>query len=233
MVKILFVCHGNICRSPTAEYVMKDMVRRAGLEEAFEIASAATSREELGNPVYPPARRLLAAHGIDCSDKRARQLRQDDYDRWDLIIGMDEENMYHMRRIFGGDWDGKLHNMMEYAGRPDDPVADPWYTRDFERTWQDISEACAGLLEELTGTILIDFSGCQSKGELYGELRKKMDWESWYGGNLDALYDILTGFPHKDGRYAFLMPGAEAPEEVAAYAARIKAVFAEAGKDVL
>ena len=146
MIKILFVCHGNICRSPMAELVMKDMVKKAGLESEYEIASAATSREELGNPVYPPVRKLLSAQGIDCSGKTARLLRREDYDRWDLIIGMDEENMVNMRRLFGGDRDGKLHNMMEFAGRPHAAVADPWFTRDFERTWRDISAACAGLL---------------------------------------------------------------------------------------
>ena len=149
MVKILFVCHGNICRSPMAEFVLKDMVKKAGREREFIIASAATSSEELGNPVYPPVRKLLTAHGIDCAGKTARQLRRDDYDRWDLIIGMDEENMFNMRRLFGGDRDGKLHNMMDYAGRPGAAVADPWYTRDFERTWRDVSAACEGLLESI------------------------------------------------------------------------------------
>lgn len=233
MVKILFVCHGNICRSPMAEFVMKDMVRRAGLERAFEIASAATSSEELGNPVYPPVRRLLAAHGIDCSGKTARRLRQDDYDRWDLIIGMDEENMFNMRRLFSGDRAGKLHNMLEYAGRPNDPVADPWYTRDFERTWQDITDSCAGLLEQLTGTVLLDFSDCAGVKALYRELRKKMAWEDWYGENLDALYDILSGLPHKGHRFVFAMPADTADEETAACAARIKQVFSDAGKEVV
>ncbi len=149
MTKILFVCHGNICRSPMAEYALKELLRREGLEGAARIASAATSSEELGNPVYPPVRRLLAARGIDCSDKRARRLRREDYENWDLIIGMDEENMVNMRRLFGGDREGKLHNMMEYAGRPQAPVADPWYTRDFERSWQDISVACEGLVRLL------------------------------------------------------------------------------------
>ena len=150
MKKIWFVCHGNICRSPTAEYVMKDMVKRAGLEGEFEIASAATHDDELGNGVYPPAKALLRQHGIDCSDKRARLLVRADYDRYDLLIGMDEANLRNMRRLFGGDAAGKLHNMMEYAGRPNDSVADPWYTRDFLRTWDDITAACTGLLEKLT-----------------------------------------------------------------------------------
>ena len=233
MKKILFVCHGNICRSPMAEFVMKDMVRRAGLEQEFEIASAATSAEELGNPVYPPVRRLLTAHGIDCSGKTARRLRQDDYDRWDIIIGMDEENMVNMRRLFGGDREGKLHNMLAFDGRPDEAVADPWYTRDFERTWQDVTAGCAGLLEQLTGTVLLDFSDCTGVKALYRELRKKMDWQDWYGGNLDALHDILTGLPHKGRRFVFTMPAESADGETADYAARIRQVFIDAGKEVL
>ncbi|MCI9547332.1 MAG: low molecular weight phosphotyrosine protein phosphatase [Lachnospiraceae bacterium] len=148
MIKILFVCHGNICRSPMAEFVMKDLVEKAGLSAQFNIASAATSREELGNPVYPPARRKLAEHGIDCSGKTARQLKSDDYAAYDLLIGMDSANIRNMNRICGGDPDGKIHLMLEYADRPGD-VADPWYTRDFEATWRDVEEGCQGLLKEL------------------------------------------------------------------------------------
>lgn len=233
MTKILFVCHGNICRSPMAEFVMKDMVKKAGLEQAFEIASAATSSEELGNPVYPPVRRLLAGHGIDCSGKSARRLNRGDYDRWDYIIGMDEENMVNMRRLFGGDSGNKLHTMLAYAGRPYDAVADPWYTRDFERTWRDVTEGCAGLLEQLTGTVLLDFSDCTGKNALYKELRKKMAWEDWYGENLDALYDILTGLPHKGRRFVFVMPAGADDAETAAYAGRIRQVFLDAGKEVV
>lgn len=149
MIKILFVCHGNICRSPMAEFVMKDLVEKAGLSAQFNIASAATSREELGNPVYPPARRKLAEHGIDCSGKTARQLKSDDYAAYDLLIGMDSANIRNMNRICGGDPDGKIHLMLEYADRPGD-VADPWYTRDFEATWRDVEEGCQGLLKELS-----------------------------------------------------------------------------------
>ena len=145
MTKILFVCHGNICRSPMAEFVMKDLVRREGLEEEYEIASAATSREELGNPVYPPARRKLAEHGIDCAGKTARQLTRADYDKYDLLIGMDNANLRNMQRICGGDPEGKLHLLLDYAGRPGE-VADPWYTGDFEATWQDVLAGCKGLL---------------------------------------------------------------------------------------
>lgn len=148
MKKILFVCHGNICRSPMAEFVMKDLVRVAGREREFEIASAATSAEELGNPVYPPARKKLAEHGIGCAGKTARQLRRSDYDAYDLLIGMDAENLRNMHRLFGGDPAGKISLLMDYTPRPR-PVADPWYTDDFEATWRDVSEGCAALLDTL------------------------------------------------------------------------------------
>ncbi|MGM9677371.1 MAG: low molecular weight protein-tyrosine-phosphatase [Butyricicoccus sp.] len=148
MIKILFICHGNICRSPMAEFVMKDMVRKAGLENQFYIASAATSAEELGNPVYPPARRKLAEHGIDCSGKTARRLRKSDYAQYDLLIGMDQANLRNMHRMCGGDPEGKLHLLLDFTNRPGN-VADPWYTGDFEATWQDVEQGCQGLLHEL------------------------------------------------------------------------------------
>lgn len=149
MTRILFVCHGNICRSPMAEYVMKDLVKKAGLEDRFSIASAATSREEIGNPVYPPARRKLAEHGIRCAGHAARQLRNDDYEKYDLLIGMDHANLRNMCRICGGDVDNKMHLLMDFADRPGQEVADPWYTGDFERTWRDAEEGCRGLLRRL------------------------------------------------------------------------------------
>ena len=148
MKKILFVCHGNICRSPMAEFIMKDLIQKAGLEDQFYIASAATSTEETGNPVYPPARRKLAEHGIGCAGKTARQLTKGDYSQCDLLIGMDSANLRNMRRICGGDPNGKIHLLMEYTDRPGD-VADPWYTGDFEATWQDVLAGCSGLLEHL------------------------------------------------------------------------------------
>ncbi len=148
MTRILFICHGNICRSPMAEFVMKDLVKKAGLEGRFQIESAATSTEEISNPVYPPARRKLAEHGIDCTGKTARQLTNGDYDRYDLLIGMDQENLRNMHRICGGDFDGKIHLLMDFTDRPGD-VADPWYTDDFETTWRDVLEGCKGLLERL------------------------------------------------------------------------------------
>ena len=148
MTKILFVCHGNICRSPMAEFVMKDLVQKAGLDGQLAIASAATSTEEIGNPVYPPARRKLAEHGIRCDGKRARQLRRDDYTRYDLLIGMDRANVRNMERICGGDPEGKLHLLLEYTARPGE-VADPWYTGDFQATWEDVEAGCTGLLQSL------------------------------------------------------------------------------------
>ncbi len=130
-----------------AEFVMKDMVKKAGLEREFQIESAATSTEEIGNPVYPPARRKLAEHGIDCTGKTARQLRNDDYEKYDLLIGMDRANLRHMRRICGGDPAGKICLLMDFTDRPGE-VADPWYTGDFEATWQDVEEGCRGLLQK-------------------------------------------------------------------------------------
>lgn len=147
-IRILFVCHGNICRSPMAEFVMKDMVERAGVADRFYIESAATSTEEIGNPVYPPARRKLAEHGIGCAGKTARQMCRDDYGRFDLIVGMDAWNLRNMRRICGDDPDGRIHLLMDFTSRPGD-VADPWYTGDFEATWRDVVEGCEGILRHL------------------------------------------------------------------------------------
>ena len=128
---------------------MKDLVEKAGLSGNFEIASAATSAEELGNPVYPPARRKLAEHGLSCAGKTARRMTREDYDRWDLLIGMDEANIRNMTRITGGDPAGKIRLLLDFAGRHDE-VADPWYTGDFQATWDDVTEGCAALLESLT-----------------------------------------------------------------------------------
>ncbi len=149
MTKILFVCHGNICRSPMAEFVMKKLVKDNGLEREFEIASAATSREELGNPVYPPARRKLAEHGISCSGKTARQMTRADYDYYDHIVIMDGNNAHNILYIIGDDPDRKVHLLMEYAGERRD-VADPWYTGDFEATWQDVNKGCKALLRAVS-----------------------------------------------------------------------------------
>ena len=148
MVRILFICHGNICRSPMAEFIMKDLVEKAGRADQFHIESAATSTEEIGNPVYPAARRKLAQHGIGCAGKTARQLRRDDYGRYDLLIGMDQANLRNMQRICGGDPEGRLHLLLEFAGRSGE-VSDPWYTGDFDAAWRDISAGCQGLLDRL------------------------------------------------------------------------------------
>ena len=148
MVKILFVCHGNICRSPMAEFVMKDLVQKAGRFEDFYIESAAVSAEELGNPVYPPARRELAAHGISCAGKTARQMTRPDYDRFDWLVCMDQSNLRRMERICGGDPQSKLSRLLDHTGHPGD-VADPWYTGDFSATWRDVLAGCTALLEKI------------------------------------------------------------------------------------
>ena len=152
MFKILFVCHGNICRSPMAEFLMKDLVKKAGLSDSFYIESAATSSEEVwdgvGNPVYRPAAAKLRENGISCAGKRARQMDRSDYKRFDLLIGMDSANIRNMQRICGGDPEGKIRKLLDYTDRGGD-VADPWYTRDYETAWQDIREGCTALLEEL------------------------------------------------------------------------------------
>ena len=148
MTKILFVCHGNICRSPMAELYLKDLCARAGLAERFEIASAATSTEELGNGVYPPVRRLLAERGIDCAGKRARQMKREDYQAFDYLLGMESRHLNQMRRICGGDPEGKIHLLLEDAARPRD-IADPWYTGDFDSACRDITEGCELWLHRL------------------------------------------------------------------------------------
>ena len=150
MVRILFVCHGNICRSPMAEFVMKDIVNRAGRGSEYEIASAATSTEELGNPVYPPVRKLLSLQGIDVSGKTARQMEKGDYKRFDLLVGMDEANIRNMNRICGSDPEGKIKLLLSYTGA-DRPVTDPWYTRDFACAYRDILSGCQALFEALEG----------------------------------------------------------------------------------
>ena len=149
MTKILFVCLGNICRSPMAEFLMKALVAERGLSEQFEIASAATSSDEIGNPVYPPVAALLRERGISCKGKTARQLRRGDYERYDYIIGMEESNRRSMLRLFGSDPEGKLSLLMDYTGRPHD-VADPWYTRDFHAAERDIDVGCRALLQKLS-----------------------------------------------------------------------------------
>jgi protein-tyrosine phosphatase len=159
MIRILFVCHGNICRSTMAEFVMKDIVNKQGLSDAFHIESSATHTDEIwngvGSPVYPPARAKLREHGIGTSDnelgvsaKRARLTSRTDYDKFDYIIGMDSANMRNLNSLFGGDPDHKLYKMLDFADRDGD-VADPWYTGNFDATWRDVSEGCHGLFRQI------------------------------------------------------------------------------------
>ena len=230
MTKILFVCHGNICRSPMAEFVLKDMVRRAGVAGEFEIASAATSSEELGSPVYPPARRKLSEHGIDCAGKTARRIRASDYEDYDLLIGFDRANLRNMERCFGGDPEGKLHLMTAYIGAPERIIDDPWYTRDFDTAWDDIAACCLGLLNTLCPAVELDFSRCRERAELYDVMAGRMLWQDWYGRNLDALYDMLTGLPHLGTRFVLRLPAEDAP--CRGYAEIIGQVFSDAGAEV-
>ena len=148
MTKILFVCHGNICRSPMAEFMLKDMVKKAGEEENFTIASMAATREEIGNDLYPPAKRKLREKGIPFSPRGARQMTRTDYEKFDYIIGMDEENLYDMRRICGGDPEKKISLLLDWTDTPRD-VADPWYTGNFEATYRDLDAGCSALLQKL------------------------------------------------------------------------------------
>ena len=150
MTRILFVCHGNICRSPMAEFVMKGLVKKAGLEKDFSIASAATSAEELGNPVHRGTRERLAREGISTQGKRAVRLRREDYAQYDYLLGMDRWNVQNMKRMTGGDPEGKIKLLLDFTNRPGDEIADPWYTGDFEATWQDVLSGCQGLLAAVT-----------------------------------------------------------------------------------
>ena len=152
MIRIMFVCHGNICRSPMAEFIFKDMVQKQGIAERYVVSSSATSTEEIwngiGNPVYPPAKAELERHGLSCEGKRAVQLQKSDYDNYDYFVGMDSANIRNMKRIFGNDADNKISKLMDYTERGGD-VADPWYSRRFDVAYRDIYDGCAGLLKRL------------------------------------------------------------------------------------
>ncbi len=150
--RILFVCHGNICRSPMAEFVMKDLVRKRGLENRFSIASAATSTEEIGNDIHRGTRRVLTEHGVPFALRSARRLRADDAAAWDYIVGMDEANVRNIGRILGPGALERTFKLLTFAGRTDD-VADPWYTGDFETTYRDVLEGCTALLERIESEV--------------------------------------------------------------------------------
>ena len=148
MIRVLFVCHGNICRSTMAEFVLKDLVRSRGLEDCFMIDSAATSREEIGNPIHPGTMRKLREVGIHGASHRAKQMTRADYDRFDYLIGMDRMNIRNMMRILGADPEGKVSTLLSYAGSNRD-IADPWYTGNFDETYRDVAEGCEALLASL------------------------------------------------------------------------------------
>ncbi len=154
MFKIMFICHGNICRSPMAEFVFKDLLKKRGLEDKYLVQSSATSTEEIwgdvGNPVYPPAREELKKHGIDCSGKHAVQVTRADYEKYDLLVVMDSNNVRNLLRIIGSDPEDKVHKLLSFAGRSND-VSDPWYSRDFATCYNDILDGCAALLNHLEG----------------------------------------------------------------------------------
>ncbi|MCI8317426.1 MAG: low molecular weight phosphotyrosine protein phosphatase [Lachnospiraceae bacterium] len=151
MIKILFVCHGNICRSPMAEFIFRDLVNKHGLSAEFVVASAATSMEEIGNPVYPPAKRKLAEYGIRAEGHHARRMERRDYQEYDYLIGMEQYNIRNMMRILGDDPQGKVSRLLDHAKRPRD-IDDPWYSGDFETTYKDILEGCEALLQEILNT---------------------------------------------------------------------------------
>ena len=153
MTKILFICHGNICRSAAAEMVLKQMIREKGIS-GIEVDSAAATREEIGNDIYPPMKRALQERGYRCEPHAARQTVRADYDRYDLLIGMDTENLYDMKRIYGGDYggdpQGKISLLMDWAGQPGREIEDPWYTRDFRGALRQIEEGCKGIMRRFT-----------------------------------------------------------------------------------
>ena len=148
MFRIMFVCHGNICRSPMAEFVLKAMVAKAGVADKFYIASSATSTEEIGNPVHPGTREKLAKYGISVAGKRAVQLTKADYAKYDVILAMDEANLRNIKSIVGSDSKHKVKLLLSYSTRPR-AIADPWYTGNFDVTYKDIVEGCTGLLQQL------------------------------------------------------------------------------------
>ncbi len=181
MIKILFVCHGNICRSTMAEFVMKDIVNKQGLSQAFHIESSTTHTDEIwngvGSPVYPPARAKLREHGIGTADnelgvsaKRARLTSRADYGKFDFISGMDSANMRNINGIFGGDPDKKVYKMLDFTDRSGD-VADPWYTGNFDATWRDVSEGCHGLFRQILTDpkYAAELAECEGDVDVFGD----------------------------------------------------------------
>lgn len=229
MTKILFICWGNICRSPSAEYLFRELARREGRENDFLTASAGVSDEEEGQGVHPEMRKLLSARGIDCSAHRARKLRAEDYDNFDLLICMDEMTIGRARRLFFGDEERKIRNLLDFAGRKGEEIDDPWYTREFDRAMREIEIGCRGLLESLSDPVMtLDFSACADREELYKLMRGKMHWQGWYGSNLDALWDILTGLEYEGRSFRIVLPPEES--ELYSYARLVRETFREAGK---
>ena len=228
MTKILFICWGNICRSPSAEYLFRALVREEGREDDFVIASAGVSDEEEGHGVHPGMRRLLEARGIDCSAHRARQLVKADYEDFDLLICMDEMTIGRTRRFFGGDREKKIRNLLDFAGRIGEEIDDPWYTREFDRAMREIELGCRGLLEVLSDPMELDLRACADREAMYAVMRGKMHWQGWYGSNLDALWDILSS-PEYEGR-SFRVLVDEGDGELASYARLVRETFREAGR---
>lgn len=228
MTNILFICWGNICRSPAAEYLFRRMADEAGRGGDFAVASAGVSDEEKGRGVHPAMRALLGDRGIDCSAHRARKLRPDDYARFDLLIVMDEITRGRALRFFGGDPEDKLRNLLDYAGRTGEEIDDPWYTLEFDRAMREIEIGCRGLLESLSDdAMLLDLSGCADREALYRVLRGRMHWQGWYGSNLDALWDVLTGLEYEGRRFRLILPPEDSP--LAPYAKLVRETFREAG----
>ena len=212
MTRILFICWGNICRSPAAELLFTDLARRAGREGDFFAASAGVSDEEEGNGVYPPMRRLLEARGLDCSQHAARMLRRRDYGDYDLLVCMDEATIGRTRRFFGGDPEDKIRNLLDYAGRPG----------------EEIDCGCRALFEALSGGAgTLDLSGCREREALYAVLRRDMGLPDWSGSNLDALWDVLTDPEYRGKRFRLILPPEDSP--LGSYANLVRETFREAG----
>ena len=225
-MKILFICWGNICRSPAAELAFTDLVRREGLGDKFFAASAGVSDEEEGNRIYPPMRRVLESRGLDCAGHCARMLRRGDYEAFDLLLCMDELTIGRTRRFFGGDPEGKVKNLLDYAGRTGEEIDDPWYTREFETAMREIELGCRAMLGALRGGVALDLSACHEKRELYDVLRREMALPDWFGSNLDALWDLLTEPRFRGRRFRLVLPPEDSP--LAPYANLVRETFREA-----